>query len=221
MCTPWQILVLPTYQRKGYGRFLLEALNEIAVSEDVYDLTIEEPLDYLQRLRTCIDIPRLLASESVQKAVDVAVSYLKEGKLSKKTQVPRLMPPQSVIDEVRKALKINKKQFLLCWEVLIYLGLDPADKYIEDFVAIVSHHMKEDILGKDSDTAGKQVIQVPTEYDEDMSFVMSRFASGEAEKNVPTVDENQANQAEQLQKLVDERVKEIKLVAEKVNPNCV
>ena len=190
--------------------------------EDVYDLTIEEPLDYLQHVRTCIDIQHLLAFESIQEAVNGAVSHLKGAKLSKKTQIPRLMPPPSAIEEVRKVLKINKKQFLQCWEVLIYLGLDPVDKYIENFVAIVSNRMKEDIIGKDSDTAGKKVIQVPSEYNKEMSFVMFRLGSDEAGGDVPAVnDENQANQEEQLQKLVDERVEEIKSVAEKVSLNRV
>ena len=190
--------------------------------EDVYDLTIEEPLDYFQHVRTCIDIQRLLAFESIQEAVNGAVSHLKGAKLSKKTQIPRLMPPPSAIEEVRKVLKINKKQFLQCWEVLIYLGLDPVDKYIENFVAIVSNRMKEDIIGKDSDTAGKKVIQVPSEYNKEMSFVMFRLGSDEAGGDVPAVnDENQANQEEQLQKLVDERVEEIKSVAEKVSLNRV
>ncbi|KAL7210340.1 hypothetical protein ACSBR1_031825 [Camellia fascicularis] len=43
-----QILVLPPYQRKGYSRHLLEVLNNVAICENVYDLTIEEPLDSLQ-----------------------------------------------------------------------------------------------------------------------------------------------------------------------------
>ena len=111
-------------------------------------------MDYLQHVRTCIDIPRRLVLEPIQEAVNGAISHLKGGKLSKKTQIPRPMPPPSAIEEVRKVLKINKKQFLQCWEVLIYLGLDPVDKYIENFVAIVSNRVKEDIIGKDSDTAG-------------------------------------------------------------------
>lgn len=215
-----QILVLPPYQHKGYGRYLLEVLNDVAISEDVYDLTIEEPLDYLQHVRTCIDIRRLLVFEPIKEAVDEAISHLKQGKLSKKVQIPRLTPPPSAVEEVRKSLKINKKQFLQCWEVLIFLSLDPIDKYIEDFVAIISNRMKEDIIGKDSGTTGKQVIQVPNDYDEDVSFVMLRSQSGEATCNVQ-MDENQASQEEQLQKLVDERVKQIKLVAEKVSPHHV
>ncbi|KAM6549027.1 hypothetical protein CsatB_020703 [Cannabis sativa] len=216
-----QIMVLPPYQHKGYGRYLLEVLYGVAVSEDVFDLTIEEPLDYLQHVRTCIDVQRLLTFEPIQQAVNEAASHLKQGKLSKKTQIPRLMPPRSAIEDVQKSLKINKKQFLQCWEVLIYLGLSPVDKYMDDFVAIISNRVREDILGKDSGTTGKQVISVESDYDQEMSFTMIRSQPGEAACTVQLTDESQANQEEQLQKLVDERMKEIKLVAEKVSSHWV
>lgn len=130
------------------------------------------------------------------------------------------MPTASTIVDVRKSLKINKKQFLRCWEVLIYLGLDPVDKYMDDYVSIIASHMREDIIGKDSGTAGKQVIEVSTDYDPEMSFVMFRSESGEATSTFQ-IDENQSNQEEQLRQLVDERVQEIKLIAQKVSPNPV
>ncbi|XP_062090973.1 histone acetyltransferase type B catalytic subunit [Humulus lupulus] len=216
-----QILVLPPYQHKGYGRYLLEVLYDVAVSEDVFDLTIEEPLDYLQHVRTCVDVQRLLIFEPIQQTVNEAVSHLKQGKLSKKTQIHRLVPPRSAIEDVQKSLKINKKQFLQCWEVLIYLGLSPADKYMDDFVGIILNRVREDILGKDSGTSGKQVIPVESDYDQEMSFAMIRSQDGEVACTVQIMDESQANQEEQLQKLVDERVKEIKLVAEKVSSHSV
>lgn len=216
----WQILVLPPYQHKGYGRYLLQALNDVAISEDVYDLTVEEPMDYFQHVRTCVDIRHLLVFPPIQDAIKTAVSHLKQGKLSKKTQTPRLMPPQSAIEEVRKSLKINKKQFLRCWEVLIYLGLDPLEKYMDDFVGIIASHMKEDIIGKDCGTTGKQVIEVASDYDQEMSFVMFRSRSGEATSSVQ-IDGDQSNQEEQLKQLVDERVKEIKLIAHKVSSRPV
>ncbi|KAF3454225.1 hypothetical protein FNV43_RR04672 [Rhamnella rubrinervis] len=215
-----QILVLPPYQHKGYGRYLLQALNDVAISEDVYDLTVEEPMDYFQHVRTCVDILHLLVFYPIQDAVKRAVLHLKQGKLSKKMQTPRLMPPQSVIEEVRKSVKINKKQFVRCWEVLIYLGLDPVEKYMDDFVGIIASHMKEDIIGKDCGTAGKQVIEVASDYDQEMSFVMFRSESGEATSSVQ-IDGDQSNQEEQLRQLVDERVKEIKLIAHKVSPRPV
>jgi GNAT superfamily N-acetyltransferase len=51
----YQILVLPPYQGEGHGLRLLEAINYIAQSENIYDVTIEDPSDYLQYVRSSID----------------------------------------------------------------------------------------------------------------------------------------------------------------------
>ncbi|XP_061336568.1 histone acetyltransferase type B catalytic subunit-like [Gastrolobium bilobum] len=209
-----QILVLPPYEHKGYGRFLLEVLNDVAVSENVFDLTVEEPLDHFQHVRTCVDVLRLLRFDPIQNLVKVAVSLLKQGKLSKKTH-HRLMPTPCAIEDVRESLKINKKQFLQCWEVLIYLGINPVDKHMDNFLSIISNRVKYDIFGKDSGPSGKQLIEVPSDVQqEESSFVM--FRSGANEASTVQMDDNQTNQEEQLLKLVQDRVKEIQLIAEKV-----
>ncbi|XP_022730343.1 histone acetyltransferase type B catalytic subunit-like [Durio zibethinus] len=215
-----QILVLPPYQHKGYGSYLVEVLSNVAISENVYDLTVEEPLDYFQCVRTCFDLKRLLAFEPAQNAAKSAILHLKQGKLSKKTHVPRFLPPPDVVEDVRKTLKINKKQFLQCWEILIYLGLDPLEKHMEDYVTIISNRVKADILGKDAETAGKQVIEVPSAHDEEMSFVM--FRSQNSKVGGVQMDEDQTKtQVQQLQLLVDERIKEVKLIAQKVSQKHV
>ncbi|KAJ0031085.1 hypothetical protein Pint_13337 [Pistacia integerrima] len=211
-----QILILPPYQCKGYGSYLVEVLSNIAIAENVYDFTVEEPLDSFQHVRTCVDIKHLLAFEPIQPAIDSAVLSLKEGKVSKKIHAPRFVPPLSAVDDVRKTLKINKKQFLQCWEILIYLSLHSVDKCIEDYFTIISNRVRADILGKDSGTAGKRVIDVPTTYDQDMSFVM--FRSKDGEPSSVQMDTTQTNQEQQLQELVDERIREIKLIAQKVSP---
>lgn len=206
---------MPPYQRKGYGRFLLEVLNRVAVSEDVYDLTIEEPEDSLQYVRLCIDVERLLVFDPIQQSLDSVVSHLKQENPSKKSCMCKYAPPLSAVDDVRKTLKINKKQFEQCWEILIYLRLDPINKYMETYRAHVSDRVKAEVVGKDSEGVGKQVIDVPTEYDEQMSFVMFKSRNGES-SGIETTD-NQSNVEELLQKLVDERMNQIKLIAEKVS----
>ncbi|KAA8534879.1 hypothetical protein F0562_029905 [Nyssa sinensis] len=210
-----QILVLPPYQHKGYGRCLLEALNHLAISENVYELTIEEPSDSLQHVRTCIDVLRLLRFDPILHALDSVILRVKQENLSKKSQTCHFGPPLSAVEDVRKSLKINKKQFLQCWEVLIYHGLDPIDKYMETYRTIISNRIKANVIGKDSGTAGKRVIEVPTDYDQDMSFCMFRSQNGEASSI--EMDENQTNLEEQLRQLVDERMKEVRLIVEKVS----
>lgn len=206
---------MPPYQRKGYGRFLLEVLNRVAISENVYDLTVEEPEDSLQHVRSCIDVERLLVFDPIQQALDSVVSRLKHENPSKKSYTCKYGPPLSAVEDVRKTLKINKKQFEQCWEILIYLSLNPIDKYRETYRTIVLHRVKAEVVGKDSEGNGKQVIDVPTEYDQEMSFVMFKSQNGES-SSIEKAD-NQSNVEEQLQKLVDERLDQIKLIAEKVS----
>ncbi|KAL3825234.1 hypothetical protein ACJIZ3_021263 [Penstemon smallii] len=210
-----QILIIPPEQRKGYGRTLLEVLNNVAISENVYDLTIEEPIDSLQHVRTCIDVKRMLVLDSIHHALDPIVSKLKHENLSKKSEPFRCVPSATIIDEIRKSLKINKRQFLQCWEILIYLSLDPIEKYMDNYMTIVSNRVKADVLGKESEGAGKRLVDIPTEFDSDMSFSMFKSEGREA-TNIEKDDNQQGNIEEQLRQLVDERMKEIKSVAEKI-----
>ncbi|KAL8493293.1 hypothetical protein ACS0TY_024491 [Phlomoides rotata] len=213
-----QILIIPPCQRKGYGGILIKVLNNIAISDDVYDLTIEEPVESLQHVRTCIDVQRLLAFEPINQALNSAISQLKHENLSKKSQPCQCRPPANIVEDIRKSLKINKRQLVQCWEILIYVSLDPTEeKCMDNYKTIVSNRVKADVLGKDSESgAGKRLIDIPTQFDGDMSFAMFKSKDGEGssvEKDV----ENEGNLEEQLKKLVDERMKQIKSVAEKVS----
>ncbi|XP_057765343.1 histone acetyltransferase type B catalytic subunit [Salvia miltiorrhiza] len=210
-----QILIIPPYQRKGYGARLLKTLNGIAISDNVYDLTIEEPVDSLQHVRTCIDVQRLLAFEPIHEALSPAVSQLKHENLSKKSQPHQCEPPANIVEDVRKSLKINQRQFLQCWEILIYLSLDPIDKYLDNYVTIVSNRVKADVMGKEAEGAGKRLVDIPSQFDQDMSFAMFKCAGDES--NGIEKEEDQGNVEEQLRQLVDERMEQIKAVAEKVS----
>ncbi|XP_023545527.1 histone acetyltransferase type B catalytic subunit isoform X1 [Cucurbita pepo subsp. pepo] len=212
-----QILILPPYQCKGFGRFLLEVLNNVAISENVHDFTIEEPISKLQQLRTCIDVKRLQGFSPIEEAVSSAISQFKLGKLSKKISFPPLLPSPEAIEAVRKSLKITKEQFSHCWEILIYLGIE-HDKHLEDFILAVSSRMRDDLIGETTDAEGKQVVDVPTDYDQEMSFVMFRSTNNATGVEM---DESRGNQEEQLKKLVDDRVKEIKLIAQKVSSDQI
>ncbi|KAL6558459.1 hypothetical protein OROMI_018809 [Orobanche minor] len=210
-----QILTIPPYQWKGYGACLLKALNNIAILDDVHDLTVEEPLGSLQHMRTCIDVQRLLAFDPIYQALDPIVSQLKHENLSKKSQPCRCAPPATIIEDVRKSLKINKIQFLQCWEILIYLSLDPVGKCMENYETIISNRVRADVVGKESEGSGKRLIDIPTEFDGDMSFSMFKSLEDEWTSSIEK-DESQGNLEEQLMQLVGERMKEIKSVTEKI-----
>lgn len=217
-----QILVLPCYQGQGHGCRLLEALYSVAISENIYDVTIEDPSDYLQHVRTCFDTFRLQTFDSILPAITSTAGQLKLGSLSKRKSRFCSNPPANVVEEVRQCLKINRKQFLKCWEVLIYVSLDPNDRQcMENYRACVLHRMEADVLGKDVGSAGKHTVEVPNDYDHEMTFVMFHLRATGKDYNLDDeVGEDCKSQEEQLNRLVDDQMEEIKKVAQKVLMQC-
>lgn len=221
-----QILVLPPYQSQGHGGRLLESIYSVALSENLYDVTVEEPSDYLQQQRACVDTVRLLTFEPIMPAVNSVVRYLKDNNLSKRTgksvYKSHFGPPRHVTDIVRQKLKINKKQFRRCWDVLIYLNLDPKnDRCMENFKACVSDHVKDDILDKDSQTNGKRLIEVPNDYDHDMTFVVMWSEGGrESDGSDSKPEGDQVTQEQQLNQLVEKEMEDIVEIAQKVSSRC-
>ncbi|XP_020156291.3 probable histone acetyltransferase type B catalytic subunit [Aegilops tauschii subsp. strangulata] len=214
-----QILVLPPYQGEGHGRLLLEAINSIAESENMYDVTIEDPSDYLQYVRSSIDCLRLLTFEPIKPALGAMVLSLEQTNLSKRTRSSIMVPPSDLAETVRQKLKINKKQFLRCWEILIYLHLDAENlKCIDNFRACIYDRTKGELLGGASGTNGKRLVQVPTSFDEDTSFAVFWTKEGGDEDNqtVQQQPEDLATQEEQLNELVDNQMEEIAEVAKNV-----
>lgn len=214
-----QILVLPPYQGEGHGRRLLEAINSIAQSENIYDVTIEDPSDYLQYVRTSIDCLRLLTFDPIKPALDAMVLSLMETNLSKRTRSLVMVPPADLVETVRLMLKINKKQFLRCWEILIYLRLDAEDrKCIDNFRACIYDRTKGELLGGASGTNGKRLVQVASSFDEETSFaVYWTKESGDADdQTVEQEPEDLKTQEEQLNELVDTQMQEIVDVAKNV-----
>ncbi|KAK1266246.1 putative histone acetyltransferase type B catalytic subunit [Acorus gramineus] len=216
-----QILVLPPYQGQGHGRHLLESINTVSISKNIYDVTAEEPSDYLKHVRDCVDTMRLLSFEPTTPALEPIVSQLKQTNLSKRISKFRLNPPSALIESARDKLKINKKQFLRCWDALIYLSLDQGDhKSMENYRNCVLDRMRADVLGKDVvGTAGKRLIEVPNNYDHEFTFVVFRSRAFEGSDGLEKAanGEDQASQEEQFIRLVDERLKEIAGVASKVS----
>ncbi|WVZ64676.1 hypothetical protein U9M48_014166 [Paspalum notatum var. saurae] len=214
-----QILVLPPYQGEGYGLCLLEAINYIAQSENIYDVTIEDPSDYLQYVRSSIDCLRLLTFEPIKAALNDMVSSLKETNLSKRTHSLRIVPPSDLVETVRQKLKINKKQFLRCWEILIYLNLDSEDlKSMDNFRACIYDRIKGEILGSASGTNGKRLIQMPSSFNEEKSFAVywTQESGDTDDQTVEQQPEDLKTQEQQLNELVDNQMEEILGIAKNV-----
>ncbi|XP_042465209.1 probable histone acetyltransferase type B catalytic subunit [Zingiber officinale] len=211
-----QILVLPQYQGQGYGQLLFDSVYSVALSENVYDVTVEDPSEYLQYLRTRIDTNRLLGFDPVKPAIDSVLLRLKEENLSKLSSKPSFIPPANLITLARQKLKINKKMFLACWEVLIYLSLDSGSKCMENFRACFSDHVKGIMVDKESTGGRKELIQVPNQYDPAFSFVVT-WSPNSGELNNMNGDTNdQSAQEEQLTHLVAMRMEAIVKIATKI-----
>ena len=98
----------------------------------------------------------------------------------------------------------------------MYLALDPIDKYMENYRIFITDQVKISVIGKDSGTNGKQVIETPNEFGE--AFILYKPQDEKDGQIEVDVDEDQKKQQEeQLLQIVDERLKEIQLVAQKVS----
>ncbi|EEE69531.1 hypothetical protein OsJ_29003 [Oryza sativa Japonica Group] len=214
-----QILVLPPYQGEGHGLRLLETINSISESENIYDVTIEDPSDYLQYIRSSIDCLRLLTFDPIKPALCSMVSSLKDTNLSKRTSSLKMVPPSDLAETVRQKLKINKKQFLRCWEILIYLNLDAEDrKSMDNFRACIYDRIKGEILGTSTGPNGKRLVQMPSNFDEETCFAVYWTQDGgdADDQTVEQQPEDLKTQEQQLNEVVDSQMEEIVEIAKNV-----
>ena len=130
-----------------------------------------------------------------------------------------MVPPAELMETVRQKLKINKKQFLRCWEILIFLSLDSQDhKSMDNFRACIYDRIKGEILGSASGTNGKRLLQMPSSSNEESFAVYWTQESGDADnQTVEQQPEDLKTQEQQLNELVDNQMEEIVGVAKNVN----
>mmetsp|Transcript_12118 Transcript_12118/g.23038 ORF Transcript_12118/g.23038 Transcript_12118/m.23038 type:complete len:442 (+) Transcript_12118:55-1380(+) len=113
-----QFLILPQYQRKGYGSDLLQAIyNHILGDDRVFQITVEDCSEEMQRLRDVVD-------------VQGALQYISWAN----SRVTEDNYPMSTVEDtelLQKKLKITKNQASRCLE-LIKLGLlSPENEHKE------------------------------------------------------------------------------------------
>lgn len=96
-----QMLILPSYQKRGLGSKVLEIIADCYVKDkDVLDVTVEDPSEEFTRIRDFTDCKRCEKLSSFSK------SNLKNGF------------SQEMQDEAREKFKINKKQARRVYEIL-------------------------------------------------------------------------------------------------------
>lgn len=236
-----QILVLPPYQCKQNGLYLLEAVYKTAVERDSFEVTMEEPSNDLQVLRECMDVVRLLAFEPVRSDLHTTLLKLR---MSSKPQASVMncqdwMPSPALVEKVRQEFKICRLQFQYCWQVLIYLHVmhGGEENTLATFRNLVAWLVKIEVFGnpKSSNVGNnKQLVDVENEYDSSRTFVMFKVKSSlrDAHDGIAkgtelgsecleaAVDmDPEANVENAYQELLKEREEEIHQVADKVLRN--
>lgn len=140
-----------------------------------------------------------------------------------------LVPPSALIEEARKALKINKSQMKRCWESLLFLQLESSEMAIQEaFREFLVKRLHAEIFSKkDEDVGhGKQIVDTENDYNIDKTFIMMRAQQSDADSSDPKMigevldasDEEKKLQA--LQELLEEREVELQAVADKVSSRC-
>ena len=126
-----QMLVLPPYQRKGYGTRLIEAINALAVERDCLDLTVEDPTEEMQRLRDVADLRRVRALEGAMDAAKQAAAEAFAADMPPADpKAKRVLPhraPHALVDKARAQLKICPAQMARLWEAMLVAHADAAD----------------------------------------------------------------------------------------------
>lgn len=227
-----QILVLPPYQGKQNGRHLLDAVYNVAVQRDCYDVNMEEPSESLQELRDCIDVQRLLRFQTVRSNLHSVLMRLRaSSKLhNHHGSFEDWLPSPSLVELARKNVKISKAQLQRCWEVLLFLHVREGDVHAQDTLRkLVAWRLKVELFGKPKSSKvndNKQIVDTENEYDSSKTFVMCKVRSSLKNAEVQqqladTVDaDGQVDIEKELQELIEERNGEIDRVSDKVIQHC-
>ena len=215
-----QVLVLPPYQRKGFGAKLLDAVRAYARMQDeagegkeVADITVEDPTDQLQRLRDVRDCIAATENKDIVLAVKTAARRafaaaqsstadpLHRKQKLKQAQAALRLPKRCYETNFKKDLKICEPQAKRVWEALLFVWAKQCQAPSEGVVAdafrtnvlnrLKKKHMAS--LGKGEDDVGSKRIRDT----KDGGFVMCK-GGGEGERveiedtpSIPTAAETQ------------------------------
>ena len=154
-----QVLVLPPYQRKGFGAKLLDAVRVYAQMQDkegkdVADITVEDPTDQLQRLRDVRDCVAATENEGIVQAVKAAARLAfaaatassstantnTNGDDDRKQKIKRAqsalrLPKLCYETNFKKELKICEPQAKRVWEALLFIWAKQCQAPNEGIVA--------------------------------------------------------------------------------------
>ncbi|OQR83122.1 histone acetyltransferase [Achlya hypogyna] len=115
-----QVLVLPPYQRRGHGERLVELIMADARrADDIYEITVEDPVPGFARLRDVVDVKACVAyGFFVEPPTHPASGVAKGTQKCTATE----------IHHVKQALKITRLQVQRCYEALKLRWIDRNDE---------------------------------------------------------------------------------------------
>ena len=121
-----QMVVLPPFQRRGYGREMLQCVRQLALhSADVSEITVEDPCPGFSRLRDAVDLgdAMRLRSENLVATVEEIRSKLKitKGQAARCNDMLRWMRVRDAEDESERST------FRLDFKRRLYRALGPAE----------------------------------------------------------------------------------------------
>jgi histone acetyltransferase 1 len=135
--------------------------------QNLYDLTIEDPSDYLQYVHSSVDCLRLLTFDPIKPVLCAMVSSLKESSLSKRTQFEdgsTSRPDRDCPAEAKD--KQETVPTMLGNSDLSKSSLKRDYKSIANFRACRYDHIKGEIPGGATGTNGKRLVQMPSSFKE-------------------------------------------------------
>ena len=116
-----QILIIPPYQRRGHGKYLLTQVYENAKSnENIIEVNIEDPSPGFQRLRDTVDLQLCIENDYFQST--------NKKKKAIDSHLDSWDPNSAFVKEIKKNLKITEKQILRCYDIFKLKNLDREDE---------------------------------------------------------------------------------------------
>ena len=119
-----QVIILPTFQRRGHGRRLFRATHELARKRNCYQVTVEDPAPGFARLRDREDMSRIC---------DLNILVLSDENASYE-DICKPLSKEQLNDAVQKT-RTTKEQVVRCFEALILARLDDENEQSRDVMS--------------------------------------------------------------------------------------
>lgn len=215
-----QVLVLPPFQGQGIGSKIIDAVYLMAESENAVDITLEDPIDDLRRLRDRKDLTAMLPLDWLrQQGQGQLDNVLKEGKGKKPLEEGKesdacwngktsaLSPSPETLSRIQKELRMSKQQSQRMWENLLYaLAANANELAVAAVEGYIRGNFEAQVASAKKGSEGKVVVETPT------GFVMLKSKKAAAPGAIPVQGVTAVQQQEAIADAVACRIEEMQRV---------